>query len=140
MWDIIIANPLQAAALCVAILGFIATVIIYYKKRAIKRLNYTVLTNIDLVGSISHRKELGKRIRILYEDTPGNLISIDDSRLLIVKFLNEGTEPIKPIDFVQPISIAFDTGVKILDPEVIEFPAALIKPEDFEQPRSLDLE
>jgi hypothetical protein len=121
LWD----SPLQIITTIITALAFLATILIYYKSRKIKKLSYKILTDIAITP---HNGELSGRIKLCYEENPDKLITISDGRLFIIKILNDGKEPIKLADFVEPISISLAPQVSILDKDIIESPDALEKP------------
>jgi hypothetical protein len=92
-------------------LALLATIIFYYKSRKIKSLGYEIVTDESL---LTVDEELQGKIKVLYEDNP-----IEDLSLLIIKFLNNGNEPIKTGDFEELIKIKFSANVGVLSAEVI---------------------
>ena len=120
-WD----DFLKIAPIVISALILIVALFTLYKNHRIKKLSYNILTNT----AIAPLNEVRRKIRLFYEDSPNNLIPINDGRLLIIKFLNDGNVTIEPNHFVQPISITFDPEVRIIDKEVIDYPDSLKKPE-----------
>ena len=125
IWDTITANPLQTAAVAISALILLTSITLYYKNKRIKKLSYSILTDTTITP---HSEELSGRIKLCYEENPGDLVSIRDGRLFVIKFSNDGKEPIKPADFTEPISISLDPQATILDKDIIECPDALEKP------------
>jgi hypothetical protein len=120
-WD----DFLKIGPIVISALILIVAVFSLYKNYKIKKLGYNILTNT----SITPQNEVRRKIRLFYEDSPDNLIPINDGRLLIIKFFNDGNVAIEPDHFKQPLTITFDPEVRIIDKEVIDYPDSLKKPE-----------
>lgn len=88
------------------------SIFIYYKSRTTKKLSYKVITDEPL---LTVDEELQGKIRILYENNP-----IEDISLLIIKFFNDGNEPIKSDDFEEPVTIFFSPNVGVLSAELTD--------------------
>jgi hypothetical protein len=85
-----------------AALGFIVALItlVYFQWwRNRKRFSYEVLSNNIL---ISHEHEVREKLEIRFA---GEVVR--DVRLIVIKLINDGVQPIKPDDFQKPIRIVF---------------------------------
>ncbi len=94
-----------------AALGFIATLItlIYFQWwRNRRRFSYEVLSNNIL---ISHEHEVRDKLEIRFA---GEVVK--DVRLIVIKLINDGVQPIKPDDFQKPMRIVFPKA-KVLSVE-----------------------
>ena len=94
-----------------AALGFIATLItlIYFQWwRSRRRFSYEVLSNNIL---ISHEHEVRDKLEIRFA---GEVVK--DVRLIVIKLINDGVQPIKPDDFQKPMRIVFPNA-KVLSVE-----------------------
>jgi hypothetical protein len=92
-------------------LTLVASLIIYYKSRKTKKLSYKIITNEPL---LTVDEELQGKVKVLYENNP-----LEDISLLIIKFLNNGNEPIKSDDFEEPVTMSFSPNVGVLSTELI---------------------
>jgi hypothetical protein len=119
--DLLKIGPIVISALIliVALYGL-------YRNHKVKRLSYAILINTAIVPL---DKNLSGKIKLYFEENPGIIVPIEDSRILIIKFLNDGTVPIEPDHFVQSISVSFDPEVRIIDKDVIDYPDSIKKPE-----------
>jgi hypothetical protein len=96
-------------------LAFLATVFgfFYFQWwRNRKKLSYDILSNVVLVSA---EKEIDDKIEIFYEGQ-----RIKNVRLLVVKVVNDGYQPIKKDDFERPIRFVFPKG-KLLTAERVKF-------------------
>lgn len=73
-------------------------------------MGYEIVTDESL---LTIDKELQGKIKVIYENNP-----IEDISLLVIKFLNQGNEPIKSDDFEEPITMSFSPNVGILSVEL----------------------
>jgi len=97
----------------------VVSIFIYYKSRKTKKLSYKIITDEPL---LTVDEELQGKIKVLYENNP-----IEDISLLIIKFLNNGNEPIKSDDFEEPVTISFGPNVGVLSTELTNANPSTIK-------------
>ena len=119
-------DPLKVLTVVISALILFVALFNIYKNKKSKILKYYILTNTEIAPV---DVELSGKIKLFFEESPDKLIPIIDSRLIIIKFSNNGKEPIKSADFEEPISVAFGNEVSILDKGIIAYPDSLKKPE-----------
>ena len=125
LWDTITSNPLQSIALAITILSVIVTITIFYKNRKLKSLCYNILTNTPL---LTIDEGLEGKIKIYYLEEPSVEKPIKNLSVIILKFFNNGNEPIKSSDFEslesndveKSIKISFGQNMNVLSAEQID--------------------
>ena len=98
-----------------ALLGLLAVVVSIYLfvlGRRQRSLSYDVLMSTPL---LTVNEVLKGKIQITYEETP-----VQNVHLLILRIRNDGSTPITPDDFVEPLHFSFRDDLKILSTEVAE--------------------
>jgi hypothetical protein len=97
-----------------AISAIVALVALLYFQwwRNRKRLSYKVLSNVVL---ISAEKEIEDKVEIHFEGH-----SVKNVRLLLIKLINDGYQPIKKDDFEKSVEFVFPNA-KILTAEKVKF-------------------
>ena len=97
----------QFAGFVVGLLALIASIILYFQQRHRKELVYDTLTFTSVFGVDD---EVLDRVRI-----PTSLMEMIDLHLVQLKLTNTGNTPILPADYVEPLTIAFPIGAKIVE-------------------------
>lgn len=89
-------NPAWLGVL-VGVLAIAVTLGLYLKARPVRKLRVEILSNSPLVSMNTAK---AKEMQVLYKGVPVKTLS-----LILLKFANEGTEPIKESDYSEPIRV-----------------------------------
>lgn len=95
----------QFVGVVVGVIAIIVTLFVYFDERPYKKLKVEILSNNPL---ISINTDIAKEIQILYKDSPVQSLS-----LILLRFENTGTEPIRENDFSEPIQILLSQNAEI---------------------------
>jgi hypothetical protein len=95
----------QFVAVVISVIALIVTVVIYLIDRPVKRLQVQILSNSPL---ISVNTDISPQIQILYKQKPVQTLS-----LVLLRFENIGTEPIKESDYSEPIRILLSPTAEV---------------------------
>ena len=124
--------------LLIGVLAVIAAItvplIIYFLQKSKKRLAYEIISDTQLVGVDS---EVQNKIKIYYEDK-----LVENVHLIVIRFINNGNQPISIDDFAKQINIGLGNNTNILTCEVLEqnpknLDVNIIKMQDSIEVRSL---
>ena len=115
-------DPLwQFFAVVLSVLAIGTTIFIYYIQKQHKELSFEVISSTSLVNKA---KEIGDKLKILYEDKPVNNI-----HLIVIRLTNSGNIPITKNDYENPLIFSFSSNVKLLEMDVIKSEPDNIKAE-----------
>ena len=100
----------RVVSVVVAVIGlFLVLYFNWWKNR--KRLSYEILSDVFL---ISAKKEIEDKVEIRFEG-----YSVKNVRVLVIKLINDGHQPIKKDDFEKSVDFIFP-GAKILTAETVK--------------------
>jgi hypothetical protein len=95
----------QFVGVIVSIIAIVVTWYVYVDERPYKNLRVEILSNDPL---ISINSDVAKEIQVLYKNSP-----VESLSLILLKFENTGNEPIREIDYSEPIRIALSENAEI---------------------------
>lgn len=95
----------QFVGVIVGIIAIFVTLFVYVNERPHKKLRVEILSNNLL---ISINTDIAKEIQVLYKDSP-----VESLSLILLKFENTGNEPIREIDYSEPIQIVLSEKAEI---------------------------
>lgn len=101
----------QFVGVVIAILALLITVWIYWLQKNRKRFSYEILASSELLTT---SEEIHGRIEVLFDKRP-----VQNVRLIILRFTNDGNIPILDTDFYEPLQISFGGETKILSAEIV---------------------
>jgi hypothetical protein len=101
----------QLLGVVLAFASIVVSLVIYSRQRLTKRLQYVVRTATLLTVDSSIRSH----VQVTYDGR-----EIRDLAVLDVRFLNTGSLPVRPEDFVTPIGFSLRDGAELLSAEVVE--------------------
>jgi hypothetical protein len=120
----------RVASVVVAVIS-LALVLYFQWWRNRKRLSYEILSNVLL---LSAEEEIQDKVEIQYEGKP-----VKNVRLLLIKLVNDGYQPIKKEDFQRSIKFVFPEA-KILSAERVKLNPENLEVETNYQPFSSTVE
>jgi hypothetical protein len=103
-----LTDPVWIGAIA-ALLAIILPVVLYAIARKKKSLFYEIISENPL---ISIGNEIKGQIKILFNDKP-----IENVNLLLIRFTNDGNQPITASDYERPISLRFKDNPHVLSAE-----------------------
>ena len=95
----------------IGLVVIILMIIIYKLQRRRKTLSYEIVSNTPLFNV---HGEIKGRLQVIFDGKPIN----DKVHLVMVKIINSGNTPIKPDDYIHPISVNLGESAQILASEV----------------------
>jgi hypothetical protein len=112
MLEIIRDQAWQFAGALFGLIAVIVSLVIFVRTKQNKALCYDVLASTPL---LTMREELTGDIQILYKGT-----EVRDLHIIVIKVINTGTVPIRPTDFVKPLTFSAGSSTSILSAEITE--------------------
>jgi hypothetical protein len=112
-WDFLARNDARnAIAIAAIVISAAIAITLFRLNRKRKTLVYEYLSMSRLVSLPEQRSG---RIRVLVDETP-----VMDVGLVQIGILNSGTDPIKAIDFVRPVSFSVAAPARIVEASISE--------------------
>ena len=102
----------QFVGVVFALFAIVLSLIVFFKQRQRKRLDYDILSSTPL---LSVREDIRGRVEILFDKQP-----VEEVQLFIVKLTNTGNIPITKHDFEEPVTLTFGVDARLLTAEIIE--------------------
>ena len=109
----ILRDPMwQFAAVLIALVSILISIIVYLKQRIRKSLSYKILSLNPL---LSVKEEIKSDLQIMYRGEP-----VEQVHLIVAKIINTGNLPILSKEYERPISLSFGEEAQILTFEITE--------------------
>lgn len=103
----------------ISAITIVVMIAIFLLQKQTKKLSYKILLNTSLIRVSS---EVKNKIEVYYENN-----KVENLRLLVIKFLNNGNQPISSADFEENINLLFSKDTRIIQCEVTDlYPTSLL--------------
>jgi hypothetical protein len=102
----------QFVGALIGILAIMLSLYIFKRQGRLKKLSFEIITNSALVNV---KDDVKSKMQILFDNKP-----VNDLRLLIIRIINSGNEPIVKSDYETPINVEFSDKSEVLETDVIK--------------------